>query len=231
MSRRARSGARRRRRPSRRRRGGPSRCRSGSGTRRGGRRLRRGRRSRGTAAAALLPLVCRDGVEATDAMAGLERPSGGTCCRDRSTSEPAARARTGTRSAGSACSRGAPGIGWSLWRRPASIRGTLGASRACTGGAGCENSRSALPGLDDHAGVHHVDALAHAGDDAEVVRDDDHRRVRLGARRLRAARGSAPGSSRRALSSVRRRSAASGSHASAIAIITRCRIPPENWCG
>ena len=22
-----------------------------------------------------------------------------------------------------------------------------------------------------------------------------------------------------------------GSHASAIAIITRCRIPPENWCG
>jgi hypothetical protein len=35
-------------------------------------------------------------------------------------------------------------------------------------------------GLHEHAGVHHVDALAHAGDDAEVVRDQDQGRVPLG---------------------------------------------------
>ena len=29
------------------------------------------------------------------------------------------------------------------------------------------------PGLDDAAGVHDEDAAAHAGDHAEVVRDDD----------------------------------------------------------
>ena len=34
--------------------------------------------------------------------------------------------------------------------------------------------------LHEHARVHHVDALAHAGDDAEVVRDHDQRRVLLG---------------------------------------------------
>ena len=36
------------------------------------------------------------------------------------------------------------------------------------------------PGLHEHARVHHVDALAHAGDDAQVVRDHDQRRVLLG---------------------------------------------------
>jgi hypothetical protein len=34
-------------------------------------------------------------------------------------------------------------------------------------------------GLHEHAAVHHVDALAHPGDDAEVVRDEDQRRVLL----------------------------------------------------
>ena len=70
-------------------------------------------------------------------------------------------------------------------------------------------SCSARAGLHEHAGVHHVHALAHAGDDAEIVRDQDQRGV-LVARRARAAgRGSAPGSSRRARSSARRRSGAS----------------------
>ncbi len=45
------------------------------------------------------------------------------------------------------------------------------------------------------------------------------------------ARGSAPGSSRRARWSARRRSAARGSQASAMAIITRWRMPPDSWCG
>ena len=44
-------------------------------------------------------------------------------------------------------------------------------------------------------------------------------------------RGSAPGWSRRAPWSARRRSAACGLQASAMAIITRWRMPPENWCG
>ena len=43
--------------------------------------------------------------------------------------------------------------------------------------------------------------------------------------------GSAPGSSRRAPWSARRRSGGSGLQESAIAIITRWRMPPENWCG
>ena len=45
------------------------------------------------------------------------------------------------------------------------------------------------------------------------------------------ARAPAPGWSRRAPSSARRRSAACGLQASAMAIITRWRMPPENWCG
>ena len=45
------------------------------------------------------------------------------------------------------------------------------------------------------------------------------------------ARGSAPGSSRRARSWARRRSARSATGDSAIAIIARWRIPPENSCG
>ena len=69
------------------------------------------------------------------------------------------------------------------------------------------------------------------GDDAEVVRDQDDRRAELALQVLHQRRGSAPGSSRRARWSARRRSAASGLQASAIAIITRWRMPPENWCG
>jgi hypothetical protein len=35
------------------------------------------------------------------------------------------------------------------------------------------------PGLHEHAGVHHVHPLANPGDDAEVVRDHDQRRIPL----------------------------------------------------
>ena len=77
------------------------------------------------------------------------------------------------------------------------------------GWRGEPNSCSAEPGLHEHPGVHDVDALAHPGDDAEVVRDQDQRGVLLARRARAAGRGSAPGSSRRAPSSARRRSAAS----------------------
>ena len=59
--------------------------------------------------------------------------------------------------------------------------------------------------FDDAPRVHHEHAVAGARDDAEVVRDEDDResRARAGARAR--APGSAPGSSRRARSSARRR--------------------------
>ena len=63
-------------------------------------------------------------------------------------------------------------------RRRAAARS--GAGRACTGGAAARTACVGAAGLDEHAGVHDVDALAHAGDDAEVVRDHDQRRVALG---------------------------------------------------
>ena len=105
--------------------------------------------------------------------------------------------------------RGAPGIGCSFWRRPASSRGTLCSRPSVYGWRGCAKRRVGGAGLHEHAGVHDVHALAHAGDDAEVVRDHDQRRVELGDEASSAPRGSAPGSSRRARSSARRRSGAS----------------------
>ena len=62
--------------------------------------------------------------------------------------------------------------------------------------------------LDDLAGVHHRDPVAHLGDDAEVVGDQHDRRARSRRAGCASGRGSAPGSSRRARSSARRRSAA-----------------------
>ena len=59
-------------------------------------------------------------------------------------------------------------------------------------------------------GVHHHDPLGHLGDDAEVVGDQHDRGADLGASGPASGRGSAPGWSRRARSSARRRSAASG---------------------
>ena len=77
-------------------------------------------------------------------------------------------------------SRGAPAIGWSCRPRGGRAAARSGAGRACTGAAVAPNDLLGGAGLDEHARVHHVDALAHAGDDAEVVRDQDQRRVALG---------------------------------------------------
>ena len=85
--------------------------------------------------------------------------------------------------------------------------------------------------LDLLAGVHHDDALRGLGDDAEVVRDQDRSRCRASSagRAIRSricawivTSSAVVGSS--AISSV-------GLQASAIAIITRWRMPPESWCG
>ena len=79
--------------------------------------------------------------------------------------------------------------------------------------------------------VHDQHAVGDLGDHAQVVRDQHDRRA--GSRRSRPEQleDLRPGSSRRARSSARRRSAGRGCTTSAIAIITRWRMPPENWCG
>ncbi len=85
--------------------------------------------------------------------------------------------------------------------------------------------------LFDHpALLHHVDALGHLAHDAEVVRDEQHRHAHLALQRFSSSRICAwmVTSSAVVGSSAMSRS---GSLASAMAIITRWRWPPESWCG
>src|SRR5262245_62751191 len=95
-------------------------------------------------------------------------------------------------------------------------------------GIGVELARRAA--LDDPPGVHHVHAVGVAGDDAEVVSDDQHRDAEAPREILHeledwawmVTSSAVVGSSARI---------SGGLHASAIAIIIRWRIPPVNWCG
>ena len=120
--------------------------------------------------------------------ARARRGRASTLARAAATSDVAATARsrsgsaagTGSRAARWSMSRGAPAIGWSWRPRGVSRRGTLWSRPSVYGCRGAPNSCSARAGLDERARVHHVDALAHPGDDAEVVRDQDQRRVALG---------------------------------------------------
>ena len=85
--------------------------------------------------------------------------------------------------------------------------------------------------LDDLRGVHHDDVVGRLGDDAEVVRDQHDRRAVIVLELLHHVT--------RICACVVTSSAVVGSSAIrslgsliiAIAIITRCRMPPENWCG
>ena len=87
------------------------------------------------------------------------------------------------------------------------------------------------PDLDDAAGVHHGDAVRGLGDHAHVVRDQHHRGAVLAAQPLQQL------DDLRLDRDVERRGrlvgdrSACGSAASASAITTRWRMPPENWCG
>ncbi len=86
------------------------------------------------------------------------------------------------------------------------------------------------PLLDHPSRVHHQHPVGDLGDDAEVVGDQDRRQVALTVEALEQAQdlrldvtsSAVVGSS--AIST-------SGSSASAIAIIARWRMPPENSCG
>ena len=61
-----------------------------------------------------------------------------------------------------------------------------------------------LADLDQPAALHHADAVGEAAHQVQVVRDEQQRHAHLAPAARRAARGSAPGSSRRARSSARR---------------------------
>ena len=87
------------------------------------------------------------------------------------------------------------------------------------------------PGLDALPGIDDADVVAQLGDDAEIVRDEQHRQAEF-ARPDRAAdsricccvvtSSAVVGSSA---------TTSAGEQASAAAISSRCRCPPENWCG
>ena len=85
--------------------------------------------------------------------------------------------------------------------------------------------------FDDSARVHHVDHVGIFRDDAEVVRDEQDRHVTLTLQ--------LPAAASRICAWIVTSSAVVGSsamssrglHESAIAIITRCRMPPDSSCG
>ena len=89
---------------------------------------------------------------------------------------------------------------------------------------------SRLAPLDDLAIGHDADPVGHLPHDAEIVGDEQHRHVELGleleqqVEDLRLDRHVERG--RRLVGDER-----SGSLASAMAIMTRWRCPPESWCG
>ena len=113
-----------------------------------------------------------------------------------------------------------------LAHRPA---GRSAGARPCTGDAG----RSAGLGfalLHEPPRVEHAEAAAHPPDDPEVVADEQHGRMEL---RLQGGDEiehlSFDGDVEPVVGSSRINSA--GSVASAMAITTRCCMPPESWCG
>ena len=115
--------------------------------------------------------------------------------------------------------------------QPATRAGCSAAAPTVYGWRGVVEQLSRRPLLDELAGVQDPDAVAHLGDHAEVVADEQQRGLELAAQRRDRDRAPRPRRSRRARSSARRGSAATGSEASAIAITTRWSIPPESWCG
>ena len=129
-----------------------------------------------------------------------------------------------------------PGIGYSAWRSPAASM-----SRAAFGDAGEQAPRVGVARpreevvdrrlFDDAAGIHHDDIVGDLGDDAEIVGDEQDRSCPISgcSRRIRSricawmvTSSAVVGSS--AISS-------DGLQDSAMAIITRWRMPPDIWCG
>ena len=99
------------------------------------------------------------------------------------------------------------------------------------GCCGSANKLRDTRALDDAAGVHHDDVVGELGDDAEVVRDEDDRRAGLLAQHAHQVEDlRLDGDVERGggfVGDQQRRARTT----SAIAIITRWRMPPESWCG
>ena len=89
--------------------------------------------------------------------------------------------------------------------RSSSIPATQASSAARIGMARRVEQRVDVGALDDAAGVHDQHVVRHRGDDAEVVRDQQQRRIASPAADRAAGAGSWPARSRRAPSSARRR--------------------------
>ena len=111
------------------------------------------------------------------------RPSGSTCAAGSSPGSartPAGSAGgTGSRAAAAAAAAAGPGSPRSAaTRRSRAGRSRSGAPRVygCTA---LSKSGAGRAALDDPPRVHHLDVVAEAGGDAEVVRDQDHRHLAL----------------------------------------------------
>ena len=177
------------------------------------------------------------------------RRARGRGCRRRAGRRPPARARrrvdghSPTRDGAARMERAPDGsvarigrIAAEPGRRHAEARGrrssgTPPRAPPCTGARAVRTRPSRRALLDDAPGVHDRRSLADVRQRREVVGDEDHREPELALQLARGARAPGPAPSRRARSSARRRSGARGLHASASAMSTRCRWPPESWCG
>ena len=124
-------------------------------------------------------------------------------------------------------SGGTPSIGSSFLLRLVQARDGLEQAQGVWVPGSCK-ARVRLP-FDDAAGVHDVHPVRIAGDHAEVVGDDDDGRTELAGQPVSSSRIWAwIVTSRAVVGSSARRS--SGLQERAMAIITRWRMPPENWC-
>ena len=87
------------------------------------------------------------------------------------------------------------------------------------------------PDLDRPPGVHDEDPVGQAGDDAEIVGDEEQRRTGLARARScsESSTWACTVTSRAVVGSSAR--ITSGSLAMAMAMTTRWRMPPENSCG
>ena len=115
---------------------------------------------------------------------------------------------------------------------PAACRAAAGCAGGprCTDACGARKSSRTGALLDDAAGVHDDDVLGDLGDDAEIVGDEDDAHPSFScelAEQLEDLRLDGDVERGRRLVGDEQL----GSHASAIAIITRWRMPPESWCG
>ena len=143
------------------------------------------------------------------------RRSGG---RRRSRAAAAARRGSARRPAGSGRRSGSPAgtraasapvpsiVAEPRFRRVGQPR-QRGQQQRRVGMARLREQRLRRPGLGDAPGIHHRDPVGDVGDHAHVVGDQHDRGAALAGERGAAGRGSAPGSSRRAPWSARRRSA------------------------